>query len=851
MKIDIIKRAINRLESGSEELAVDLKVFVAQLVKTVRAYNESEVATKEAEAELSLDLQTKNSRIELVNERNIQFAKEYNKAIQLAYELKDNVKHGVLTDIASLSKVEPILIDAESYYLNRSFQPNQLKRASKHIIEGLCYKRNSKSESDSKSRIRNKFGEKVGPYITSVKKNPYIGGFNDSTQTAFFNKQNTATNTPRGGSRSNKNEADLLRDDILNHKNTWIEKICTDVNNKNKSAINQFLEIDKNQVVAKYPCLIIKYANNKIMRCRDKNGFNEFTVHLLAAFINKKLEEKKIGPLVDVRPSFGFLNPYMSGLGTGIRLSLGMVPNKEWAQALIGGIDECDVFLRIHADRLDNGKIQFDKFVKDKSLESFAQIVLQQILKDWVSENLTGNDELLEQIDRVTFVVNTENAKSIGEVLAEQNERFVQVDKQYVELYNRVVSILNIMHKSYDAGANDVALLQDTTIDLPAAATRLVRLQDDITKKIHEKLVVDKLVQEETSEDESEESEEDKINYYTPSGMSALFSPLVALRESIPRSQSLYYSNDYYAYYEITEFWHSMFHDKFIIKSLLNSAKEDKSARQKINTSIIDSIMKYKVLNNHIEHFMLNANIANIKFNILLKNNIKNLFGKVLDNLLESGIRKKELIELELLEAFNSSACNPQSKSMLQNYYDNLSKKLEMISGMADIILTEIHQMQPGIYYIDVNPCLSRDAGSYKNFSQHIEELVKQEPPPMIIVIDTTCTTRNELKDILKLFNAQDRIPILVSASSELKNAQLGLDAWQIGRNKAYTSSQCLKKHETLKPFVLSFKDNLKQITKGTLPSISRMAHRAFFAAGRRAAENRPQNTALPHHKKQ
>lgn len=88
---------------------------------------------------------------------------------------------------------------------------------------------------------------------------------------------------------------------------------------------NNYLYINKNQLTAKYPCLIILYNKALFEIINDKNYKNTNCVllHIVIYEINKLLKENKYWPLIEHRNSFGFNTPTLSDVLTGLRLSLG------------------------------------------------------------------------------------------------------------------------------------------------------------------------------------------------------------------------------------------------------------------------------------------------------------------------------------------------------------------------------------------------------------------------------------------------------------------------------------------------------------------------------------------------
>ena len=135
-----------------------------------------------------------------------------------------------------------------------------------------------------------------------------------------------------------------LRDRILQHKNSAIIDI---VNNTYNMKCTNFI-ISKNQIEAKYPCLIILFSKYDEKKSKNnyglQTGYQDFSTHLMIACINHELK-KSGGPFIERRQSFGFLTPTMADVKSGLRLSLGLVPNEEWLKAVKRGIGNCDQIL--------------------------------------------------------------------------------------------------------------------------------------------------------------------------------------------------------------------------------------------------------------------------------------------------------------------------------------------------------------------------------------------------------------------------------------------------------------------------------------------------------------------------
>jgi len=215
--------------------------------------------------------------------------------------------------------------------------------------------RHSVNKISGKFESVNKFGDKnaasdlikdsknINASNTTRKKYHNIGAGNSDLPVSDFKINENYTSSKLRSFSSHKNHK-KLRDGILSHKNNAVKKLI-DLTKDDK--YQKFL-INKQQVNAKYPCLVILFS--AFDRKNESNhglkpGYQEFATHLLIACINQQLKNTCGGPLIERRESFGFMTPTLSDIQSGLRLSLGLVPNNDWLVAVRSGIKNCDLLL--------------------------------------------------------------------------------------------------------------------------------------------------------------------------------------------------------------------------------------------------------------------------------------------------------------------------------------------------------------------------------------------------------------------------------------------------------------------------------------------------------------------------
>lgn len=291
-------------------------------------------------------------------------------------------------------------------------------------------------------------------------------------------------------------------------------------------------------------------------------------------------------------------------------------------------------------------------------------------------------------------------------------------NNEYVDLYNECIKIYSTLLQDFGYSASNVKLIEkDQKIDVKEATFNLVALQDEIMMVSANNISRSQLGDDDTSEEETADQghEESKLYFRSPYGMSALFSPMLALHQYL-KNKPIIYEFDQYVYFELIACWPTDLNDKYFING------------NKISSNTND--------NNRV-------------------------------------------------------------------------------------------------YYIDANPCMGskNEIISPSYFKDTLQKLVNRKYNiPTILIVDTTSTTSEQLNNILDAFDGQDKIPLLVTATSVLKHNELGLDAYSVGENKVYVSKKTMDKNQLDFSYHV-YIEFLKNATRGTESGFSRKMRRALRKA--------------------
>lgn len=375
--------------------------------------------------------------------------------------------------------------------------------------------------------------------------------------------------TPSSGNAINKPKTDsravqalqALVDTVLEHKNAAVEEIVKAFHDEEKPIELNSIIIDKNQLAAKYPCLIIRlndvYPPHKAMK--EKGTTNEYDeaytnllTHLLIACINTELYKHNVGVFFDKRQSFGFLSPTASDVNAAIRLSLGLVPNEEWKQCVIQGIQNFDKLVNrlweqkaIRPGKVGMGEPQ-SKF-NHGDIDIYGhKLFLPKLIK--------GEQELIDfvkSINDISYMQITKAAQMPGYFEALSNTlaklETAPVDGNFRILFSQIYSLFNDLNNE-----------ELTEIDFNKKVTELMHELDDAidTYRRNSAREVSELEEiDMTSESSSDGEDYEKSKHYSAAGMSSLLYPMFAVANIAFAGKSSIKKIDYkiepYAYFEL------------------------------------------------------------------------------------------------------------------------------------------------------------------------------------------------------------------------------------------------------------------------------------------------------------
>ncbi len=732
----------------------------------------------------------------------------------------------------------------------------------------------------------NRFGENVSDML-SEDGDSYSVGANASRvdRIISFTSRRSRFNTSYTPKKRNNRAFNELRDRVLVHKNKMVEILV------NQLACEKFdwLNVNREQLKAKYPCLIITFPAvnmeglGKVELSRDDHetpkGYPEFVTHLMIAQINLQLKAKKLSPLIERRQSFGFLTPTLTEIETGVRLSLGLTPNQEWIACVIEGIKATNAAL----NELQFNKTQNElerKFIGGELCAEAHKYLLNLYKRKEFSKVVTRNDviSVLKEVDKKPKIflskkdIDRPNKVRIEKgainkyyyfneidstiiIYDKSGNKSIAVDKDKInyflknnfndddDLYSLndeqdlwlIEAIENAApgrsekHKSdeeFNSLYSDIMLIYLKVInsntklpailesnDLEYLIRNLCETQDLVVNYLVKK---NPLITEDTS-DEDSDNEFTKKNYYSPAGMSALFAPLYAARKVFNSKETIAtpYGCDIFNYFEIAITW--------------NKALD---VNQFIRCDMIEDMFKRNSFK--IMHQKLAEDTSLPPLNYLAG---QICFKPIIPVIYAHRIQGKELnIEALMAQCFDEIAHELSVNSKLIDNFPVLQANLkEILKNGIKIInecsLTYINEttidklQKPLVYYADNNPCVNKDGVEANTALQVLANLLKEGVHPQVFVLDTTSSTTEQIQTFLTEFNKQDKIPILVTATSLAKHHELGLDLWQGGINKAYLSTSCSDDKQKRQDFI-NFTKELKVVTRSTESGLSRFARR-------------------------
>jgi hypothetical protein len=302
-------------------------------------------------------------------------------------------------------------------------------------------------------------------------------------------------------------------------------------------------------------------------------------------------------------------------------------------------------------------------------------------------------------------------------------------------------------------------------------------------------------------------------------GMSALFAPLYAASQVFGEQEKPFsFGCDPNVYFELYLSWNKTLDDKQFIRSDTVQERFESHA--------------FKML---LEKFAHKSNpVADaVKLDrVEIEFYFKDIYQKIYASKLNNEIQNDMSLICELKEGIKSRLATSQNRTTT----DVLLEKI-LIDGI-DIInksfpdymnkeTVEMLEKNPTVYFVDNNPCMNKENISVKTASEILDEFCVKANGlyPKVFVLDVTSSSKEQVDAFLENFNMQDKIPILVTASSMVKHSELGLDLWQGGENKTYLSKKAAINLKLKEEFT-QFSEKLKEVTKGTESGLGRFARR-------------------------
>lgn len=732
----------------------------------------------------------------------------------------------------------------------------------------------------------NRFGENVSDMLAEDG-DPYSVGANASRidKIISFTSKRSRAHTNHPPKKRNNRAFNELRDRILVHKNKRVEILV------NQLACDKFdwLNVNREQLKAKYPCLIITFPAinleglGKVELNRNDHeipkGYAEFITHLMIAQINLQLKAKNLSPFIERRQSFGFLTPTLTDVETGLRLSLGLTPNQEWLDCVVEGVKETNAALNGIKFKKTQDELE-RKFIGGELCGEAHKYLLNLYQRKEASQIITRNEILsvLEAVDQKPKIflskkdIDKQNKVKLEKGAINKYYYFNEIDSTItiydkngnksiavgkdkinyflkntfnedadlyslnneqeiwlIEAIEHASSHYTAKHKSdeeFNSLYSDIMLIYSKIInsstqlpdilennDLEYLTRRLCETQDSVVNYLLKK---NPLITDDTSDEESDNEFAQK-NYYSPAGMSALFAPLHAARKVFNSKMDMAtpYGCDIFNYFEIAITW--------------NKALD---VNQFIRYDMIEDMFQrnsFKILHQKLAE---NSNLPPLNY---LAEQI--CFKPIIPIIYTHKIKGKKLDIQDLIaqcldkithELKINSKLIDNTPALQANLKDILKSGIKIINNFSLTYIDEttIDKLQkPVVYYADNNSCINKDDLEAKTALQVLANLLKEGIHPQVFVLDTTSSTKEQIQTFITEFNKQDKIPILVTATSMAKHQELGLDLWQGGMNKAYLSTSCFDDTQKRRDFI-RFTEELKAVTRSTESGLSRFARR-------------------------
>jgi hypothetical protein len=280
--------------------------------------------------------------------------------------------------------------------------------------------------------------------------------------------------------------------------------------------------------------------------CLDKSydipyvgHYIQMLTHLLIAFVNYESYRKNIGLYFDERGSFGFLTPTVAEIGSGVRLSMGLVPNAEWKECVAAGIKK---FNEAFKTLLSSSFFKLNlndicTLFYESHLKAYGhKIFLQQLIAD--QGNPAGLMKLIDSLKEevnVKQLVNQYDRDCAFKDLANSLDSnasipFSKCDKDFKELYIAINEIYDELSRLMNIKTDDIKL--DANDSLYRHMLVLRNKIDDFRWQSYLAVQKDEDGLDVSSESDNEIGQGNNDKHYTICGMSALFLPLIAYMDT-------------------------------------------------------------------------------------------------------------------------------------------------------------------------------------------------------------------------------------------------------------------------------------------------------------------------------
>ena len=671
--------------------------------------------------------------------------------------------------------------------------------SSKPFKEGVY--RRSQKQHDFHGQGLNAFGGRTKTYFEQS--HAYNVGANASAMDEVFCYHGGQQR--RRVKRADNSNIRSVIDRILNHKLATLKKLVDGFQPKNIDS--RFLKVNTNQLAANYPCLIITFDDVPGSGKEIPQGYPEFATHLILAHINSRLVANDAWPIITRRQSFGFLTPTITDVHSGVRLSLGITPNQKFIDNVLQGIVDADTalasltfnednpecpdqarFLNLSEQAVKKHPGLFKHVVLHKFRGGLACACAHKILRAKMEDKKvnTGyvlsvedinscfgskaNNEAFES-DYKTYAKTSLIADNSDQLASPLDSNFSQlvVDDEAKKLFELLINIFATALNKYTPNKNR------TYPEYKNLSQALKRMADDmVVQTVQENPFFDV--------EDSSDDEDGQTNFYSPSGMSSLFGPMVALKEAMDHlvlnedELPVPYSCLKYSYFEASMSWNRTLKDEYFIRA-------DLLFRYLENTMYKTALQKETGRSDAHEYVNLH-------------------YGDIISGLIEELKNTNTLVAATELEL----------------------KKKHLIAALPEDLASFVGGCRkPLVLHIDNNPCVNTiEAPVMVKASELVDDSYSNL---MMIILDITSSTSEQVNAFINDFHQQKAIPLLVTAAASVKHGELGLDAWQLGENKIYLCNS-LKQVQKWQNIYSKVKGRLKAITRSTESGYSRLNRR-------------------------